>query len=303
MLPTFSLLYSTILRGKWLIDFREIEAHQAFIDKLLTRNLSSDDSQPDRAPLNILLATGTEMSSASNFKDAPAGSVAIIPLQGTMLKYGTWCSYGTTEIAATINEAIASQKIIGIVLDIDSGGGSVDAIAPLLESIKKAQSKNKPVVASCDLCASAAYYIACHCNEIMASNDISSEFGSIGVMMSFMDYAKYYEKEGFTQHTIYSNLSTHKNAPFEAAKKGDYATIKTEQLDPLAAKFQEAVKHQRNNKLNTTVEGILAGRVFYASDAKKNGLIDSIGTLQTAVQRVKEIRLDASINQYIHSKS
>jgi protease-4 len=243
------------------------------------------------------------MSSGSNFKDAPAGSIAIIPIQGSMLKYGTRCSYGTTEIAAMMDEATASSKIAGIVLDIDSGGGSVDAIAPLLESISRAQAKGKPVVAYCDLCASAAYYAACHCNEIIAANTISSEFGSIGVMMSFIDYEKYYEKEGIKQHTIYSDLSTYKNAPLEAAKKGDYESIKKEQLNPIAARFQEAVKHQRNGKLNTSIEGILAGRVFYASDAKENGLIDSIGTMQTAITRVREIRRDAAIDEYIHSKS
>jgi protease-4 len=301
MLSNFSKLYSTVLRGKWFIDFRDIEVHQVFIDKLLAHE--TEASLPKREPLQVLLASDTGMNNGSNFKDAPTGSIAIIPLQGSMLKYGTRCSYGTTEIAAMMDEAAASSKIAGMVLDIDSGGGSVDAIAPLLESISGAQAKGKPVVACCDLCASAAYYAACHCNEVIASNSLSAEFGSIGVMMSFMDYTKYYENEGLKQHTIYSNLSTHKNASYESAKKGDYESIKTEQLDPLAARFQEAVKHQRGNKLNASIEGILAGRVFYASDAQKNGLIDSIGTLQTAVQRVREISRDAAINEYINSKS
>lgn len=48
--------------------------------------------------------------------------------------------------------------------------------------------KANRIVAACDLCASAAYYVAVHCNEIIAANTISVEFGSIGVMMSFMDY-------------------------------------------------------------------------------------------------------------------
>jgi protease-4 len=301
MLSNFSQLYSTILRGKWFIDFRKIETHQVLIDKFLSHE--SDASLPKREPLQVLLASNTGMSSGSNFKDAPAGSIAIIPLQDSMLKYGTRCSYGTTEIAAMMDEATASSKIVGIVLDIDSGGGSVDAIPPLLESIGRTQAGGKPVVACCDLCASAAYYVACHCNEIIASNSLSAEFGSIGVMMSFADYTKYYENAGITLHTIYSNVSTHKNAPYEAAKKGDYDSIKTEQLDPLATRFQEAVKCQRNGKLDASVEGILAGRVFYASDAQKNGLIDNIGTMQTAISRVREIRRDAAIDEYIHSKS
>jgi len=243
------------------------------------------------------------MASSKNFADAPAGSIAVIPLRGSMLKYGTYCSYGTTEIAEMVNEAAESSKITGIVLDIDSGGGSVDAIAPMVQAIRNAQSKGKAVVACCDLCASAAYYVACYCDEIMAANEISSEIGSIGVMMSFMDYAKYYEKEGVTQHTIYSNLSTYKNGPFEAARKGEYDQIKSEELDPLAKKFQEAVKHRRGGKLNQAVEGIIAGRMFFSSDAKENGLIDSIGTLETAVKRTKEIRRDAVVNDYINSKS
>ncbi|KAA6322769.1 hypothetical protein EZS27_027715, partial [termite gut metagenome] len=60
MFSTFSLLYSTILRGKWLIDFREIEAHQALIDKLLARE--SEASIPEREPLAVLLASDTGMN-------------------------------------------------------------------------------------------------------------------------------------------------------------------------------------------------------------------------------------------------
>lgn len=302
---SFFSLYSAILRGKWFVALRDVETHQIVIDNLLNKSADSIDQTKlsDRQPIEILCTTELGMASSKNFSDAPAGSIAVIPLRGSMLKYGTYCSYGTTEIADMVNEAAESSKITGIVLDIDSGGGSVDAIAPMVQAIKNAQSKGKPVVACCDLCASAAYYVACYCDEIMAANSISSEIGSIGVMMSFMDYAKYYEKEGVTQHTIYSTLSTYKNGPFESAKKGEYDQIKAEELDPLARKFQEAVKHQRGGRLDQAVEGIIAGRMFFADDAKKNGLIDSVGTLETAVKRTKEIRRDAEINEYINSKS
>ena len=243
------------------------------------------------------------MKSGHDFSDAPQDSVAVIGLQGSMLKYGSYCSYGTTEVAEMVNQAADSPQISGILLDIDSGGGSVDAIAPLIDAIQYAQKKKKCVVAYCDLCASAAYYVACYCDEIIASNTISSEFGSIGVMMSFPDYAKYYEKDGIKVHTIYSNLSSYKNAPFEAAKEGKYDAIKTEELDPLARGFQEAVKSRRGSKLNLEMEGIIAGRMFYANDAKKNGLIDSVGTREFALGRVRELRRDAYVNEYINSKS
>lgn len=38
-------------------------------------------------------------------------------------------------------------------------------------------------------------------------------------MMSFPDYAKYYEKEGVKIHTIYSDLSNYKNAPLKRLKR------------------------------------------------------------------------------------
>lgn len=302
----FSKLYHSILSMKFFIDLRQVDAHLVLLEKYLEKDVSDFTAKTlsEEQPMKIsyreidfapLAETGNE--GKANGKKV----VAIIPLHGTMIKYGTMCAYGADEIAEAIDAAAADKKVMGIVLDIDSGGGAVDAVAPLVDAIRRTKAKGKPVVACCDLCASAAYWTACECNEIMAANAISSEFGSIGVMMQFPDYAKYYEKEGIKVHTIYSNLSTYKNAPFEAAKKGEYESIKAEELDPLARKFQDNVRAKRAGKLDENVEGILSGKVFYAEDALKNGLIDSIGTLDRAVSRVREIAADANIHQYIQN--
>lgn len=78
--------------------------------------------------------------------------MAIIPLKSVMVKYGNWCQYGTEEIAAAMLKAARSKKIDALVLDIDSGGGSVDSIPPMLEAIQKVQTiYNKPVIACGDL--------------------------------------------------------------------------------------------------------------------------------------------------------
>ena len=305
----FSKLYHTILTMKFFIDLRQVDALSVLLEKYLTKDLQNFTSkilsQTEPLKISYRSAEYPGISGSTGGAGQPGGDdgkknmVAVIPLRGTMIKYGTMCSYGADEIAAAIDEAAASKKVIGIVLDIDSGGGAVDAVAPLVDAIRRTKAMGKPVVASCDLCASAAYWTACECDEIMADNNISSEFGSIGVMMSFPDYAKYYEKEGIKVHTIYSNLSTYKNAPFEAAKKGEYDSIKTEELDPLARKFQANVRAKRAGKLNEDIEGILSGKVFYAEDALKHGLIDSIGTLDRAIARVRELAAEANINQYI----
>ena len=263
---TFSSLYSAVCRGKWFLSFREVDANLLLVERLLLHDAS--------------LANGNALS-----EDTPLP--VMLELEGKLMKHG-----GTFD-----------KNISSIVLDIDSGGGSVDAIAPLLDVIRQAQGKQKAVVAYCDLCASAAYYVACACNEIIAGNQVSAELGSIGVMMSFMDYAKYYENLGIKQHTIYSNLSDYKNLPFEAAKRGDYKAIRDEELDPLARDFQEAVKQGRGARLQLETEGLLRGRMFYAKEAVRVGLADRIGTLEQATARSRELSAQLTIESYIHSKS
>lgn len=289
---------------KFFLDLRQVEGLSVLAEKYLRHDVEDFSATPYSAehPLEVRKVLASAPQASAGGSGQPEGKViAIVPLRGTMIKYGTMCAYGSDEIAEAIDEAANDSQVSGIVLDIDSGGGAVDAIAPLIGAIQRAQSKGKPVVASCDLCASAAYYVACHCDEVMADNTISSEFGSIGVMMSFPDYAKYYEREGIKIHTIYSNLSNYKNQPFELAKEGKYDLIKSEQLDPLARKFQEAVRRCRGEKLDEKVEGILSGRVFFAEEALQNGLIDSIGSLEKAVGRCRALAAEASINDFIHS--
>lgn len=307
----FSTLYYTLLNKPFFIDVRRIEAQAVLIDKFLEHDVAdmNDRKLSDSKPLPRMVSdqgsaagalAGSPGETTGDFAKAPKDSVAVIPLRGDMMKEGTMCSYGTEEIAAVIREAADARNIIGIRLDIDSGGGAVDAIAPMLQAIAYSQAKGKPVVASCDLCASAAYYVACQCNRIVADNSLSAEFGSIGVMMQFPDYAKYYEQKGIKIHTIYSNLSDWKNAPFEAARRGDYASIKAEQLDPLARQFQEAVKAHRQ-QLDQSVDGILNGRMFYAADALKYGLIDQVGTADDATQLVRQLAASMQLERYVSS--
>lgn len=296
-----SHLYSAILRGKWFIRLEDVEASALLLQQVLdgSGSKSAEDKLSDRKPLKLEMA---QMASSKSQSEMPDNAVAIIPLHGTMLKYGTYCAYGTVEIADLIREAANNPKVGGVLLDVDSGGGAVDAIAPILDALEYNRSVGKTSVAHCDLAASTAYYAALGCDEIIANNQISAEFGSIGVMMSFPDYAKYYENAGIKIHTIYSNLSDYKNAPFEAAKKGEYDKIKAEELDPLARKFQEAVKNKRGDKLALETEGILSDRMFYDNDALACGLIDAVGNRDFAVSRVRSIRIDAAINDYVKSK-
>lgn len=221
----------------------------------------------------------------SPYDDAPKGSVALIPLKGSMMKYGSWCDYGTTEIADMLRQAADHKNIGSIVLDIDSGGGAVDAIAPMVDAIRYSRSMGKPVVSSVDLCCSASLWVASETDYIIADNEVSAEIGSVGVMMSFMDLRDYYEQKGIKIHEIYSSLSGDKNASFREAREGKYEKMTAEELDPLAVAFQNTIKKNREGKLDLSVDGLISGKTFFAHEAQKYGLIDRVGTQQDAINR------------------
>lgn len=289
----FSNLLSEILRGQWALEIQTQLAHGAEVASLL--NGTSDEFKPRDPWMHNFMSSGSE-ATGNEYDDAPQGSVAIVPLKGTMLKYGTLCSYGTREIAGFLSKALSSKKIAAVVLDIDSGGGSVNSIPPMMDVIR---GSSKPVVALCDTAASAAYWTASGCDHIMADNGISSGFGSIGVVTSFVDMQPYWELQGIKFHTIYAPESEHKNEAFEKALKGDYKQIKSEILSPLARKFQNHVKKARAGKLNEDVTGILTGKMFFAEDALEHGLIDSIGNMQAAVNKALDL---AEVRKFMKSK-
>jgi protease IV len=275
------LLTSQIYRGIWAIDSRLALSQGATVQQLMNRDWNGFDQTTDLEkmkgrdvlPVCALAGSGDVFAGIETFDKAPQGSTAVIPLKGTMLKYGTYCTYGTEEIAAQLLEAGQHRNISSVILDIDSGGGSVDAVAPMVQAIQKVRREaKKPVIASCDLAASAAYWAAAACTRIVANNEISAEFGSIGVMMSFWDIIPYYEKEGYKFHSIYAPESNYKNRPFQLALEGKYEEIQEEELSPLAVSFQNAIKSARGSKLKLQVPGLLNGRMFFAKNDKDNSL-------------------------------
>ncbi|MGL5682574.1 MAG: S49 family peptidase [Marinifilaceae bacterium] len=290
-------LLSQIVRGLWFIRPEDAMAGMVVVNKLLNDNDHLGDKLlSERKPL-----MGDD-GSESSFNSLPKGSTFVASISGSLVKYGTWCSYGTEEIAEVIREAAAHENITSILLKIDSGGGACNAIDPITSAIRYAQQQGKPVLALCDMCASAAYFIAAQCDKIVASNSLSAEFGSIGVMASFVDVKPYYEKEGYKFHDVYSSHSANKNEAFRLALEGNYDKIKAEELDPLALSFQKHVKERRKN-LKCDTEGIISGKMFFAEDAVANGLCDAIATEQEALAMLKALENDYAISDYINSKN
>jgi len=223
-------------------------------------------------------------SAAMAMDGAEAGSVAVVPIIGEFLKYGTPCTYGANEIVPAIYKAGELKNIIALVLDVDSGGGSEGAVPPFIEAIKYVQSKGKPVVLHGDMVASAAYYIGSFCDYLLADNPISSAFGSIGVYVSYMDYRVQLERKGIKQRMIYAPQSDLKNQEYrELVENDNEEPLINNILIPSAARFIDTVKQNRKGKIDEASD-VYRGKLYEGGDIVKMGLADGFGTLYEAIE-------------------
>lgn len=282
----FSKTASEIKRGLWAMDpltaFHNIKLAQDIVQG----NIKEEAPKIEASVYEVLNEDGIAINSQGGPSEIPTGSIGVISIHGNMIKYGNRYCWGSDELVAFAKAFDTHPNIIGQIWKFDTGGGSVGAVHPYRHFLKH---KSKPVVSLCELCASAGIWASSPTDYQMAENDISSAFGSIGVMASFMSYIKYYQDLGIEEHTIYSSLSGDKNKDYQEAIKGNYKLLQQLTLDPLAEKFQQHIKEDLQGRLRTDIDGILTGRMFYAEEAVEYGLINSIGSMELAIEKVKEL--------------
>lgn len=283
-----SKVLTEVLRHAWMMDLRAVDGYLPVVAGWL---LGQEISFEERGRLRIQAATAARFTpdDIEDLGDAPANTIAVIPLRREMLKYGGMSSYGTLETGGVIRMAGMLKNITGVVLDIDSPGGSVNSIYPIVDAIRSVQAQGKPVVVHGDLVASAALYAGVYADYIMADNPLSSEFGSIGVMVEFADFKEYWDQKGVKLHTVFADQSSDKNREVTEALEGNYEPLKKNILNPLAVKFQEAVKAMRGKKLLDSEPGLLTGKIFLGDDIVRVGLADSMGNIGEAVQKAFDL--------------
>jgi ClpP class serine protease len=211
-------------------------------------------------------------------KSSPEGSIAVIKLSGVMQDEGGLCVRGADDVEADFRQAYSDGGVDAIVFDINSGGGMASAGWRLNSVIKE---RNKPVLSYNRYSGSAAVLASVPSDEIMGQP--GSETGSIGAYIPIDKVLM--EMLANDIEFIYAQQSTQKNGPLMAALRGDYEPLR-KQVTKTAAAFIKEVEAFR--PLNEAFkEEVLSGPMFTASEAKKRGLIDSVGTFTDAMKRAR----------------
>ncbi len=219
--------------------------------------------------------------------------IAVVPVKGTIQ-----ATQSTNGISATtgdynhkllmdyVDKLIDSDNNKGIILKLDTPGGAVYQADELyLKLMEYKEKTGRPIWAYMEsTCCSGGVYIASSADEQYANRNTTT--GSIGVIISSYDLSKLYEKIGVKEANIVSAKNKDMGSmgkPMTAEQKAIYQAIVDEAYD----QFVSIVANGRNMSVED-VKALADGRIYTASQAVDNGLIDGIKTEEEFEDYVKE---------------
>jgi protease IV len=195
---------------------------------------------------------------------------------------------GSTTMVEAIQQAEKDPSVKAIVLRVDSPGGS--ALASDLIWNELARSK-KPVVASMsNTAASGGYYISMAGRKIFAEPGTLT--GSIGVVGGKMVVGGLFDKVGLHTEVIARGANANilsPSTPFSEAERKAWTAMMKDTYDQFLGKALEGRKRAGKSMTRADLDKLAGGRVWTGRQAKANGLVDELGTLDDAIAAAKEM--------------
>jgi len=218
--------------------------------------------------------------------------IALVYAQGPIFNTeGSAEIIGKDALNKAFDEILESKKIKAAVLRVDSPGGDALTSEIILNASRAFKGKKPLVVSMGNVAASGGYYISSLADRIFA--DPMTITGSIGVLAAFPNIRGMTDKIGINAE----HVTTHKNAMgysvFESVSKG-FEKSATSSIEKIYYTFKSRVAEGRSLSMET-VEEIAQGRVWSGKDAVKNGLVDTLGGLQEAIESAAKL---AELDKY-----
>jgi signal peptide peptidase SppA len=213
---------------------------------------------------------------------------AIISIQGPLVKdpFLAWWFDGMTfqQIRAAVSRAMDDPRVAGIVLDVDSPGGTVSGTEETAEAVFGVRGAGKPIAAfSSGMIASAAYWIGSAAERVIVSK--TAEAGSIGVLMIHREFSELEKRIGVKTTYLKAGRFKAIGNPSEPLSE-DARAIFQGQLDQIYSIFVGSVALYRDVEEERVRADMADGRIFIGERSVAAGLADQVGNIQTAVDWV-----------------
>lgn len=226
---------------------------------------------------SLLFTKNTDSGFTSPWKRITTNDyIAILRIEGTIASKSDY--YDQEWLLNTIDDLKTDTSNKGIILDINSPGGTVyEADQTYLALLDYKDETGRPIIAYFEqLAASGGYYIGCAADKIWANRNTLT--GSIGVIAGeSYDLSKLFEKYGIT-YNVFTAGKNKSMLGISTPVTDEQRDIMESIADECYSQFCAIVSNSRNLSLNE-VQLLADGRIYTALQAKNNGLIDYIGSL------------------------
>ncbi|MGR3626362.1 MAG: S49 family peptidase [Limimaricola sp.] len=271
--------------GCWFIEPAKAEQIVAAVALRVAAGPRGEPAFPDRQPMAL-----------SSDSRSGARLVRVLRLHGTIMPRGNMLSDMSGAVSldrfSEAFRAVASDpETSAILLDIDSPGGRVEMVQETVAMIRAASRPDRPIVAVANtLAASAAYWIASACDEIVVTP--SGYVGSIGVYMMHQEVSERMKREGISASVIFEGARKVETNPFgpldDAARAALQADVKHnyDQFTSDVAKGRGVPVSVVRADPETAEKHFGGGRAYWASEAVRLGMADRVATLDDTLARL-----------------
>lgn len=209
---------------------------------------------------------------------------ALIDVQGVIADKE---SASAENITTALRDAFGDEKTKGVILRINSPGGSPVQSGYVYDEIRRLRAEKpniKVYAVITDLGASGAYYIASAADQIYA--DKASLVGSIGVTAAGFGFVGAMEKLGVDRRTYTSGEHKAFLDPFQP-QKADETQFWQSVLDTTHRQFIASVKQGRGDRLKDKDHPeMFSGLVWTGEQAVALGLVDGLGSASYVAREV-----------------
>ena len=229
--------------------------------------------------LLLFIATGwfgaREMTS-------PGKHTALVQVNGVIANDS---AASAEQITAGLQAAFKDSNTMGVVLRINSPGGSPVQAGQINDEIRRlrAQHPNIPLYAVVeDVCASGGYYIAAAADQIFVNR--ASLVGSIGVLMDGFGFSGVLNKLGVERRLLTAGDNKGFLDPFSPLDPKQRAHAQ-QMLDDIHTQFIDVVKRGRGDRLKADPQ-IFSGLVWTGERSIELGLADALGSVEYVAREV-----------------
>ena len=227
---------------------------------------------------------------------------AVIDVQGVIMQ-GEGAN--ATSVIEGLQNAVKDKNTKGIILNINSPGGSAVQSAYIYDEIRRLKKSHPhiPIYAVVgDICASGGYYIASASDKIYVSQ--ASIIGSIGVVMNNFGFAQVLDKLGVERRLLTAGEHKAMLDPFSPAKEMEVQHLQG-MLNQIHQQFISAVRQGRGDRLKEIeTPDLFSGLVWTGAEGVRIGLADDFGSIDYVAREIigAEEKLNFTPEEHLFDK-